>query len=349
MRVLVGTRKGLMILEGAEGQWSWRPHHFTGVKCSLAVYDPVNRCIWAALKHGHWGPKLHRSKDGGASFEEVATPTFPEGSSHSLKDTWAISVDPGGRVYLGTEPAAVFHSDDLGASWQVNEAMLAMPSRGEWMAAASEETCLHSLIVDPRNPDQLLAGISVAGILRSEDRGLSWQWSSKGCKAYYMPDPDTEIGQDPHALAAHPTKPDVIWQQNHCGLFASSDGGRLWHEYSKAKGVVSAFGWAIVVADDAHGSIYTVPAHSDECRVTVEGTVFVQVSRDGGLTWRALREGLPQRDAWDICYRHGLDARGQVVAFGSTTGNLYLSEDAGEHWRQVAAHLPPIYSVRIAP
>lgn len=349
MKALVGTRKGLLVLDKEAPGWRVKQISFEGVTASYAAYDPVNRCIWAGVHHGHWGPKVHVSFDGGVSFEERPTPKFPPGTDDSLKGFWGMAFDPTGRIYLGVEPAAIFHSDDQGKTWHFNEAVYRMEGREKWFGGGSDAPCLHSLLIHPQDHNKLVVGISVAGILRSDDRGATWRYSNSGQVAHYLPDPEADVGQDPHIVAAHPGEPDTLWQQNHCGVFRSLDFGANWQNFSEAQGLKGWFGWALTVADDAHHSIYTVPAKSDECRITVDGSLFVQVSRDGGETWHELRDGLPGAPCFDISYRHALDAKGDVVMFGTTNGNLYFSENAGEKWSLFSGNLPPIQSVRLIP
>jgi len=346
MRALLGTRKGLMVLEQRSGGWRHGRLHFEGVNVPYAVRDAHSDLIWAGVRHGHWGTKLHYSRDGGETFIETTAPTFSESSGLSLIGIWSIASDPNGRIYVGTEPAAVFYSDDLGASWQLCDALMSVRGRADWIGAATEAPMVHSFLVDPRDANRLLIGISCGGVLESQDRGESWDYRSKGLKATYLPDPDTETGQDPHIIQRS-ANPEALWIQHHCGLFKSEDNARTWQDLSKADGVVSAFGWALATDDSDPDLVYTVPSHSDVSRVTVNGALFVQRSRDGGKTFECLRDGLPQSHCYDICYRHGLSARGDALMFGTTTGNLYTSDDKGETWQTFSCHLPPIYSVAL--
>ena len=346
MHALLGTRKGLLILENKGNSWQHSQHHFEGVSVPYAIRDANNDVIWAGVKHGHWGTKLHYSHDGGASFTEVAAPKFPDGSDLSLIGVWSIASDPGGRVYVGTEPAAVFYSDDMGTTWHLCAALMDVRGREDWFGAATDAPVVHSFLVDPRNAHHLMIGISCGGVLGSEDRGISWEYRCKGLAAKYLPDPDVEAGQDPHIMHRS-SDPDTLWIQHHCGLFKSVDNARSWQDLSKAPGVVSAFGWALAIDESDPDLVYTVPSHSDESRVTVDGALFVQRTRDGGKTFEALREGLPQSNCYDICYRHALAARNDHLVFGTTTGNLFTSKNKGESWQLFSCHLPPIYSVAL--
>lgn len=347
MRALVGTRKGLLLLEQKGSSWKLAKSHFDGVKCSYAVWDPAKKMVWAGLNHGHWGPKLHVSRNKGKSFEEITAPKFPEGSKDSLKDFWALARDQRGRVWLGVEPASLFYSDNDGQSWTLCQGLENVSGKDKWFGGGTDGTCLHSLMVDPTNDDHLLIGISCAGVLQTFDRGATWTYTNKGMLAEFLPDPTSDIGQDPHKVVMSPSNPNVLWQQNHCGLYKSEDMGQSWINLSKARGVKTAFGWDIVVDEEDARVAYTVPAQSDETRIPFKKKLFVQMTKDGGRSWKVLDKGLPKGICYDIVYRHAFALKGKQLMFGSTTGNLYFSGNRGSSWKQFDAHLPPIYSVRL--
>lgn len=346
MRALLGTRKGLLVLEEARGGWKLKHTHFDGVKVSYSVYDPVHQFVWAGVNHGHWGAKLHVSKDKGKTFQEVAAPKFPEGSGATLKDFWALASDTQGRVWLGVEPASLFYSDDKGAGWNLCTGLENTRGKDKWMGGGTEGTCLHSLIIDPENDDHIVIGISCAGMLETWDRGRSWDYINKGMRAEFLPDKYSEIGQDPHMTVSAPSNPKVLWQQNHCGIFKSENFGKSWIDLSRAKGVKTSFGWGIVVDEEDENIAFTVPAQSDEVRIPFKKKLFVQRTKDGGKTWTVLDKGLPKENCYDIIYRHAFALKGKALMFGSTTGNLYYSGNRGESWKQFPMHLPPVLSVK---
>ena len=333
MKALVGTRKGLLILKNTGDQWEWERDFFEGVSVPFATYDPHNEILWAGLSHGHWGPKVHLSRDGGCTFEEVETPRFPEASGTSLKAIWSIEADPSKRVYIGTEPAALFWSEDLGRSWTLNVPLFEDPQKKYWVGGGSSDPCLHSILIHPDQPNHLLVGISVAGVLASTDRGDTWVYRNKGIRADYLPDPRTEVGHDPHKIVATGGG-NTLWQQNHCGLFKSEDFGRNWQDFSTASGVKSCFGFAVAVPGEDEETVYTVPALSDENRIPVNKALMVQRSSNGGQSWECLEEGLPQSFCYDICLRHALAVHGHSLMFGTSTGNLFVSHDGGDSWSQ---------------
>jgi photosystem II stability/assembly factor-like uncharacterized protein len=347
MQALLGTRKGLIILKQKGSGWDIAKTHFDGVKVSYAIVDPKTKWIWAGVAHGHWGPKLHVSKDKGKTFVEVGTPKFPEQSGVTLKDFWAMSWDSKGRMYIGTEPAAVFSSDDEGKTWALNTPLFVQRGKSKWFGAGTDATALHSLLVNPKDDNHLIVGISVAGCLESKNRGKTWEYINLGLKANFLPDVDSEIGQEPHLVESSPTNFNMLWQQNHCGIFKSEDMGKSWSDLSANKGVVSGFGWAIVTDEKNEKIAYTIPALSDETRVPTKKKLVVQKTIDGGKTWKAMSKGLPQQNCYDIVYRHAFAKKEKHLVFGSTTGHVYFSKNEGQSWVQLKASLPPVYCVKM--
>lgn len=351
MQLLLGTRKGLLLMEQVSGRWCVAREWFDSVPVSYAMLDPRTDTLWAALDHGHWGQKLHRSKDRGATWEEIAAPAFPADAEYKpgvpavVSYLWYIA--PGGadqpnRLYIGTEPGGLFVSDDGGDTWTLNQALWDHPSRADWwFGGGRDHPGVCSIVVDPRNSQHVTVGVSVGGVFETRDGGQTWEGRNAGLYAYYLPDPHSEYGHDPHFMVASPDNPDVLWQQNHCGIFRSVDGGKQWANISQPP---AFFGFAIAVENAQ--TAWVIPARSDEFRVAVDRSVCVCRTQDGGQTWTPLRTGLPQTDSYDLVFRHALDLRGERLAFGSTTGNAFLSEDRGESWTEISHHLPPIYSVR---
>src|SRR4051812_8688614 len=132
MKAVLATRKGVIILKPTSSGWEVERAHFDGVKATYVAFDKQKKWIWAGLNHGHWGPKLHVSKDKGKTFTEVSVPKFPEGSKDKLKEFWALTRDSKGRIYIGVDPAALFYSDDEGQSWQLNESFYKVDGKDRW-------------------------------------------------------------------------------------------------------------------------------------------------------------------------------------------------------------------------
>jgi photosystem II stability/assembly factor-like uncharacterized protein len=351
----VGTNKGLMIFERQGADWTYVRQAHPAVPISYAAPDPRSGTLWACLDHGHWGCKLHRSQDGGLSWQEVPAPAYPEGTERepgvpaTVSYLWLIApggADEPGRLYVGTEPGGLFVSDDGGDSFRLVESLWNHPSRPDnWFGGGRDHAGLCSICVDPRDSKHVVVGISVGGVYETFDGGQSWRGRNAGLKACYMPNPDVEYGHDPHFVAMSPSNPDVWWQQNHCGIFRTADGGASWQDISR-RDAPAFFGFPIAVDPHDANTAWVVPAVSDEYRVAVDGALCVSRTTNGGQTWQALRTGLPQAQCYDLVYRHALDLSGDTLAFGTTTGNLYVSEDRGERWGCLSHHLPPVFSVR---
>ena len=207
------------------------------------------------------------------------------------------------------------------------------------------EPGIHSIIVDPRNPDHIHVAVSTAGVIETTDGGRSWQSRSRGMTNDYSPDPEAEWCHDPHFVTACAGQPDHLWQQNHCGVFYSDDGAQHWRKVSVPEAGVH-FGFPVAADAQDGRTAWVVPARSDMARMAIEGGLFVARTSDGGQSWQAFTNGLPQDNAYDIVLRHGLDVAGDTLCFGSTTGNVYLSEDRGESWHCLGNNFPPVYSVR---
>lgn len=356
-RLILGTRKGVMVLDRESNGWRLSQHGQSGIPVPFAFCDARNATMWASLDHGHWGPKLARSKDAGKTWEDVPAPKYPEGAlvkegkPAALEYIWYIAPGPArrpNRMYLGTNPGGLFQSDDGGNTFALVEALWNQPSRMTgWFGGGRDTPGIHSLFTDPRNPDRTLIAISCAGVFETLDDGKSWTHRNKGLRADFLPDPSSEIGQDPHFMMACAANPDVLWQQNHCGIFRSEDGAKNWTDISESAGP-ARFGFAVAAHAKDPKTAWVVPGKSDQERTTIDGALFVCRTQDGGKTWQKQTKGLPQQLAYDLVYRHALDIAGDALAFGSTTGNLFFSPDGGENWTTVANYLPPIYSVRFA-
>lgn len=362
-RVFVATRKGLFTLERRSGTWCIARSDFLADNVSMMLVDPRDHRVYAALDHGHFGVKMHRTTADG-SWEECATPTYPEKpEDEDDKDMWGKPIpwstvrvwaleaggsDQPGLLWCGTLPGGLFRSFDSGTSWELVRSLWDHPKRKKWFGGGADLPGIHSICVDPRDSKHIKLGVSCGGVWTSTDCGESWECYGEGMRAAFMPegqqyDPDI---QDPHRLVQCSAAPERLWVQHHNGIFRSDDGGARWEEITEAG--PSVFGFAVAVHPREPDTAWFVPAIKDEKRIPVAGEVVVTRTRDGGRSFETLRNGLPQEHAYDLVYRHALDidTGGDRLAFGSTTGNLWLSEDQGDGWQCVARHLPPIYSVR---
>jgi hypothetical protein len=355
-RLLVATRKGLLTLARNGNGWAIAGTAFAGVPVTAALADPRDGAIFAALKHGHFGAKLHRSDDGGRTFDEIGTPAFPADAAGapSVFQFWTLAAggaDEPGRLWIGAIPAGLFCSDDRGARWRQVDALWNVPQRERWFGGGYDDAGIHSVSPDPRDPRRLVVAVSCGGIWISSDGGTTWTQRGEGLVAEYMPPEaanDLAV-QDPHRVARCAGAPDTMWMQHHNGIFRSTDAGATWTRIKPQgpEGVGDDFGFAVAAHPRDPATAWFVPAIKDEMRMPRDGALAVSRTRDGGKTFETLRAGLPQRDAFDLVYRHGLDvdATGTRLAMGSTTGALWTSDNAGEDWRLANAHLPPIYTV----
>jgi photosystem II stability/assembly factor-like uncharacterized protein len=383
-RILIGTRKGSFFAEKKASGWSLKLAGHSGVGVNFVAKDPHSGHLWAALGHGHWGAKLSRSKDNGATWADSTQIKYPPGARYlappdpseqaaadeptrytarnaTLLKLWVLAFDGHGKMYVGTIPGGVFTSEDGGESFELNRPLWNHDSRGgdlfstegngktHWFGTPASDgefaPGIHSIEIDPRNPKRVLVGISTAGVLETTDGGQTWQGKNRGLLNDYLPEPEAEWGHDAHALSICKGNPDHVWQQNHCGVFYSADNAASWKRVSQ-KDVGVHFGFPIV-ADEADGQrAWVVPGTSDMERMAIGGGLFVGRTTNGGASWEQLRRGLPQENAHDVVYRHALAKSGSRLAFGSTTGNLYVTEDHGDSWQTLGNNLPPIYSVR---
>ncbi len=356
-RLHVGTRKGLFELQRRNGGWEVAAVDFLGDPVSAVLAQ--GQTVLAALDLGHFGAKLWR-KDGEGAWRELPAPAFPPKPEDAEDDPhpWTLgkiwTMVPGGvegRLWAGTMPGGLFRSDDGGESWALVETLWRLPERRQWMGVAGgEQPGISSVLVDPSNPDDVRIGVSCAGVWASTDGGTNWQVINRGMDNEYMPPDqrDDPIAQDIHQLAHCAARPKVMWCQHHSGIYRSEDAGESWHLLPAAR--PSGFGFAVVAHPADPKTAWFVPAVKDEQRIPVDGKLVVSRTRDGGRSFEVLRQGLPQQHAYDLVYRHALavDETGERLAFGSTSGGLWISEDGGERWAAPEMRLPPVAAVRFS-
>lgn len=366
-RAYIATRKGLFTLQDKGGAWSVTDAAFLGQHVSAFSYDPRSGKLYAALMHGHYGAKVHRSDDAGKTWKEVAVPVYPKRPDDtppwmcpirnieipwSLHMAWVIEPDTttDGGLWCGTIPGGLFRSKDHGDSWELLRPLWDLPNRSKWFGGGYDYPGIHSVLVDPNDGKRITIGVSCGGVWATHDAGKTWEARCKGMTAAYMPperadDPDI---QDPHIVVQCPSSPDHLWVQHHGGIFRSTDAGKRWTEIKKAG--PSTFGFAAAVHPNDPDTAWFVPGVKDEERVPVGGRFVVTRTHDGGKTFDTLTKGLPQHHAYDIVYRHGLavDETGDRLLVGSTTGSVWSTKDQGDAWTLVTSNLPPINVVRFA-
>lgn len=357
-RCLIGTRKGLFTASRNGQGWTLEtPPHFLAEPVSAVLADPRDGSWTVALRLGHFGVKLHRSEDQGATWQPLAAPAFPSPQAGdtvaTLDQVWTLAAggaDEPGVLWAGCIPAGLFRSDDRGASWSLVTSLWDRPERTEWFGGGYDHPGIHSICVDPRDSRHITLAISCGGVWQTRDGGASWDLTADGMRAEYLPPelagaPNT---QDPHRMVQCEARPEVLWVQHHNGVFRSIDGAAHWHEIDAA--APSNFGFAVAVHPRDPDTAWFAPALKDQYRVPVDARLVVSRTRDGGRSFEVLGDGLPPPPAYDLVYRHALavDGTGQSLALASTTGGLWLSDDQGARWRAVPARLPPVYCVAFA-
>jgi hypothetical protein len=309
--------------------------------------------IWAGPHSMHWGGLLRSSDDFGRTWTnpEAANVKFPEGTEAALKQIWQIA--PGRpsepeTLYCGVEPAAMFISRDVGETWSLNEGLWNHPQRPRWEPGGGG-LCLHTILLDPSDPDRIRVAISTGGMYVSDDAGESWRASNTGVRADFLPEKYPEFGQCVHKVVQSKQQPDRMFLQNHWGLYRSDDRGESWSDI--ANGVPSDFGFGLAIHPGDPDCAWIVPLESDEFRCTPEGKLRVYRTRDAGRSWSALSTGLPQDGAYETVLRDALsvDSLDSVgVYFGTRSGKVFGSANEGDTWSELLDGLPPLISVKTA-
>jgi len=385
VRVLAGTRKGAFILEsdGKRQDWNvsgpffagWEVYHMKG-----SPADP-NR-IFASQTSGWFGQIIQRSSDGGKTWEtpgggpEKSPQGWPMGESNKFvydesketgapltthqwydgtqkpwvfKRVWHLepSLSDPDTVYAGIEDAAIFRSTDGATSWQEMSGLRGHGTGPQWQPGAGG-MCLHTIILDRKDPGRIYIAISAAGAFRTDDSGKSWKPINRGLRSQFMPKEDVEVGHCVHHVAMHPDRPDVLFMQKHWDVMRSDDAGEHWREVSG--NLPTDFGFVIDVHAHEPETIYVVPIKSDGEHYPPEGKLRVYRSRSGGNEWEALTNGLPQANCYvnvlrDAMAVDSLDDCG--IYFGTTGGQVYCSPDGGDSWSPIVRDLPAVLSVEV--
>jgi photosystem II stability/assembly factor-like uncharacterized protein len=363
VRVLVGTRKGAFILtsDGNREKWHIDGPHFGGWEIYHLKASPVDPNRLYAAQHTSWfGHLIQRSDDGGKTWTPMdnkfvyqgtpGTHMWYDGTQHpwEFKRVWHLepSLSDPDTVYAGIEDAALFRTSDGGKSWQELPALRDVQA-SKWAPGAGGMG-LHTIILDPSNPQRIYIAISAAGAFRTDDGGKTWKVITKGLKSKYMPDPTAEVGFCVHRLAMHRARPNVLFMQLHWDVMRSDDAGDNWYEVSG--NLPTDFGFPIEVHPHEPDTVYVVPIKSDSEHWPPDGKLRVYRSRTGGNEWEALTNGLPQEHCYvnvlrDAMATDTLEEGG--IYFGTTGGQVYASPDGGDTWREIATHLPAVVAVEV--
>jgi len=353
MIVLVGTDKGLIEFRIGKEKSTLSKIHFLGLPIGVIHHHERNGGLWVAINHKHWGPKIHGSTDSGNSWQELGSPKFTVENGSVIKNVWAFICEENEnpeRYYVGVEPAALFITNDSGKSYELVKGLWDHNSRPKWEGGGkgSLDPFLHTIVIDPEDHNHIYVGISCAGVFETRNRGLLWEPINEGLVADYLPDPFAKIGHDPHCLIMSKQDRQVIWQQNHCGIFRTTDGGQHWKNVSDSSGKAT-YGFAMVVDEKDDRRAWVAPSQSDSLRVPFENAIRIYTTDDAGETWRELNKGLPQEGAFDIVLRHAMDISGSHIVFGTNNGNLYHSSNHGESWNIISQNLASIRALKIIP
>ncbi len=348
--LLIGTRKGGFLAKADSGRsrWTLTGPFLAGTEVNHVNYLPESGRLALAAKSGWWGPGVRFSDDLGTTWLEPASGIrFDEARGKSVERIWCVRPDPRvpGRLYAGVDPGALFVSDDGGQGWREVASLTEHETREQWSPGAGG-MMVHSMAFDPSRPDRLMVGISAAGAFRSDDGGATWQPKNGGVRADFLPDKFPPVGQCVHHMEMHASRPEVLYQQNHCGVYRSEDAGDSWTDISD--GLPARFGFPLAVLPQDGDTIFVVPEQSDETRITPGGAFRIYRSRNRGGSWEALTNGLPQANAYVNAMRMAmtadtLDAPG--VYLGTQGGQIVMSRDGGDHWDLAFNWLPPIYSL----
>ena len=364
VRVLVGTRKGAFVLSSDEGREAWEVcgPYFPGWEIYHVKASPVDpQRIYASQSSAWFGQLIKRSDDGGRTWTPVGnkfvydgvpgTHQWYDGTAHpwEFKRVWHLepSLTERDTVYAGVEDAALFRSTDAGETW-TELSGLRMNETGSAWAPGAGGMCLHTILLDPVNPERMFVAISAAGAFRTDDGGATWRPINKGLHSLHIPNPTAEVGHCVHRLAMHPGRPEVLYMQKHWDVMRSMDAGDSWVEVSGD--LPTDFGFVIDVHAHEPETIYVVPIKSDSEHFPLDGKLRVYRSRTGGDTWEALTEGLPQSDCYVNVLRDAMAVDSLPtcgIYFGTTGGQVYCSADAGDHWRAIVRDLPAVLSVEV--
>ncbi|MBI2316887.1 MAG: glycosyl hydrolase [Betaproteobacteria bacterium] len=367
--LLIGTHKGAFVLKTDKSRRAWKVSGpmFFGHMVHHLILDPRDRrTLLLAARTGHLGPSVFRSTDFGKSWKEAAKPPAfpkaPEGTKGRVVDH-VFWLTPGHASepevwYAGTSPQGLFRSEDGGDTWAPVSGFSEHPLYSQWTGGEQDGTPdgpkLHSILVDPRDARHLYIGMSSGGVFESLDEGADWRPLNAGCRADFRPDPYPEYGHDPHCVRLHPLAPDVLYQQNHCGIYRMQRPAGKWVRIGTSMPKkVGDIGFPMVLHPRDPDTVWVFPMDGSTVwpRTSPEGKPAAYITRNAGKSWQRLDAGLPRSQGWFTVKRQAMtaDAHEPVgLYFGTTCGEVWASTNEGRSWRRIAQHLPHVYAVEAA-
>jgi len=353
--VLAGTHKGAFIFSSDQDRkkWSLKGPLLKGADVNEVILDTRgDPTLYACVNSYWWGSDVHVSKDMGKTWKQSESGIkLDEASGKTNARVWHIAPGPQDEpntLYAGADPGALFKTTDGGKTWNEVKSLTNHPTRQKWNPGAGG-LMVHCTTFDPKNSKKIFVGFSAAGVFCSEDGGASWEARNKGVLAEFLPEKYPDVGQCTHHLDAHPSKPNVLYQQNHCGVYRSDNEGREWVDISE--GLPSRFGFPLQVHPHDPDTIYVIPEQGAEFRGPVDGKFGVYRSKNRGERWKKLSKGLPARNVYAHVHRQALTAdhcdRAGVYV-GTSGGQIIYSRNEGDSWHVLADWLPAVYAVRTA-
>ena len=351
VHVLVGTHKGGFRFRSDLRRRSWKLDgpFFAGAEVNHLTRDPRKGHLWAATHTAWWGSDLQVSRNGGKTWRKSCEgPSFASDRGLTLNRIWQVVPDRPSRpetMWCGVDPGALFRSDNGGRNWYEVEGLNRHRTRDRWQPGGGG-LMVHGIFPDPARENRIYVALSAAGCFRSDDDGRTWLPRNKDVLADFMPKPFPEVGQCVHHMVMNPRNPDQLFQQNHCGVYRSRNGGADWEDISE--GLPSRFGFPMAAHPHEPETLFVVPEVGPEARYVCDGRLTVYRTKNGGKAWRKLTRGLPQKNAYIQVLRHAMQTDtcdNPAVYFGTTSGELYYSLNNGDSWQLLQTHLPRIYSV----
>jgi photosystem II stability/assembly factor-like uncharacterized protein len=346
----VGTKKGLFVLEGAPGaEFAASGRAFAGEPVEYALRDPRSGRLFASVTSAFYGPKIFFADDADGEWTQAEGIALAEGGDQALERIWVITTgEEDGVLYAGGDPGVLFTSRDGGESWVLNQALWEHRVDEDWQPGGGG-LCLHSILPWPGEPQRLTVAVSAAGVWHTDDGGQTWRRGNSGLVPRYLPEEAREATTQlcVHSLCRSQHQPERLFMQFHGGVYRSDDAGDSWVDVGS--GLPSDFGFPLATDPADPDSAYVIPLGADTDRVTPDGRVRVYETRDGGSSWEARGDGLPQEHAYLTILRQAFDSAGEgdelELYFGATSGELFASGDAGATWSTAALRLPPVFSV----